>query len=72
MFHAVISDRSRGPLRLSGSVTPYDLEVLREHVLAHRGQGTRVEVRFAPTERAQVVRALGGLERFGVEIVLAS
>ena len=34
MFHATISTETCEPLHFSGQVAPYDLQVLREHVLA--------------------------------------
>jgi hypothetical protein len=71
MFHATISTWAHGPLRVCGAVTPYELECLREHVLARRGRGTRVEVRLAAGDRPVVLHALGDLGRFGVELVLA-
>jgi hypothetical protein len=70
MFHATISSESRGPLRFSGQIVPYDLQVLREHVLARRGRNTRVEVRLAPAEHQTLLRALGDIERRGVVLVL--
>jgi hypothetical protein len=72
MFHATISSETQGPLRLSGEVTPYDLELLREHALARGGRGTRVEVRLAPALREALVRALSDLGRRGVELVVES
>jgi hypothetical protein len=72
MFHATISTLAQGPLQVCGAVTPYDLECLRDHVLARRGRGTRVEVRLAAGHRAVVLRALGDLGRFGVEVVFPS
>ena len=70
MFDATIRCGSDEPLRLSGEVVPYDLQVLREHVLARRAQRTRVEVRLAPALRPAFLRALSGLGRRGVELVL--
>ncbi len=70
MFHATISSESREPLRFSGQIVPYDLQVLREHVLARRGRNTRLEVRLAPGEHQTLLRALGDIERRGVVLVL--
>ncbi|TMA65278.1 MAG: hypothetical protein E6J68_07905 [Deltaproteobacteria bacterium] len=70
MFHATIRSGSEEPLRLSGEVVPYDLQVLREHVLARRAQRTLVEVRLAPALRPAFLRALNDLGRRGVELVL--
>jgi hypothetical protein len=72
MFHATIRSDSQGPLRVSGEVAPYDLQVLREHVLARRGRGTRVEIRLAPALREALLRALSDLGRRGVELVVES
>jgi hypothetical protein len=71
VFHATLLAPHRGPLRVSGRVTPYDLEVLREHARAYRGPGARLEVRLAPAYRVAFSRALGDLGRLGVELVLA-
>ena len=70
MFRATIRAGSEEPLRLSGDVVPYDLQVLREHVLARRGLRTRVEVCLAPGLRPLFLRALSDLGRRGVELVL--
>jgi hypothetical protein len=72
MFHAIIRSESQGPLRVSGEVAPYDLQVLREHVLARGGRGTRVEIRLAPALREALLRALSDLGQRGVELVLES
>jgi hypothetical protein len=71
MFHATIHGGARA-FRLSGAVTPYDLQTLREHVLARRGRGTRVEVRLPERLRDAFVRALGDIERRGVTLVIES
>ena len=71
MFHAVIRTPTRGPLRISGEVVPYDLQVLREHIIARRGRGTRVEVRLASARVPALLHALRGLDALGVELVLA-
>jgi hypothetical protein len=69
MFHATISSASHQPFRLSGEVVPYDLQVLRDHVLARAARGTRVEVRFPPALRPALERALRDLSRRGVDLV---
>jgi sirohydrochlorin ferrochelatase len=69
MFHATIRSEERGPLRLSGEASPYNLQMLRDH-LAHQGAGTRVEVRLAAALHPTLRRALGDLERRGVVVVL--
>ena len=70
MFHATISSDAHQPFRLSGQVVPYDLQVLRDHVLARAARGTRVEVRFPPALRATLERALRDLARRGIDLVL--
>jgi hypothetical protein len=70
MFHAVISAEAQEPFRLSGQVVPYDLQVLREHVMSRRGRNTWVEVRLATTEHRAVLRALGNMAGRGVTLVL--
>ena len=70
MFHATIRREAARPLRLSGQVVPYDLQVLREHVLARGARATRVEVRFPPSLRPVLERALRDLEQRGIELVL--
>ena len=72
MFHATIRSDSQDPMCVSGEVLPYDLQLLREHVLARGGRGTRVEVRLAPALRAAFLRALSDLGRRGVELVVES
>ena len=70
MFHATIDTGAAVPLRLSGEVVPYDLQVLREHVLARRGRVTRLDIRVAPAHHGALLEALGDVGRRGVEIVL--
>jgi hypothetical protein len=70
MFHATIRSDAQEPLRLSGEVSPYNLQMLRDHVLARRGTGTRVEIRIASRMHASIRRALRDLDRRGVLLVL--
>ena len=72
MFHATIHFGADEPLHVSGEVAPYDLEVLREHVLARGGRAMRVEVRLPSGQRAALLRALGNLNRRGIELILES
>jgi hypothetical protein len=72
MFHAIITSETRNPLRLSGEVAPYDLQVLREHVLARCRRGTRVRIKLAPAFQEALLRALSDLGKRGVELVLES
>jgi hypothetical protein len=69
MFHAVIRTDTQEPLRLSGEASPYNLQVLRDH-LVRRGPGTRVEVRLANIFRPALDRVLRDLHRFGVVVVV--
>ena len=71
MFHATIHNGSDQPFHVSGRVAPYDLELLREHVLAHGRAGTRVEIRLADAKRGELLRALGSIVRRGVELHIA-
>lgn len=71
MFHATIRTDVHEPFSLSGEVVPYDLEVLREHVLARAGRGTRVEVRLPAALQPALLRALRDIGRRGIELVLA-
>jgi len=64
--------RGVGGAALSGDVVPYDLQVLREHVLARRGLPTRLEVRLAPALRPAFLRAVRDLGRRGIELVFRS
>jgi hypothetical protein len=68
MFHATIHDDERAPFSLSGGVTPYDLEVLREHVMARLRSGLRLEVRLAAALRPLVERVLRDIARHGVVV----
>ena len=69
MFHAVIRSDAQEPLRLCGDPSPYNLQVLRDH-LVRRGPGTRVEVRLANAFRPTLDRVLRDLDRFGVVVVV--
>jgi hypothetical protein len=70
VFHAIIHGGADDPFHVTGQVVPYDLEVLRQHVLLRRGGQTRVEVRLPFGQRAMFLRALRDLERRGVELVV--
>jgi hypothetical protein len=72
MFHATIHSDADEPLHVSGEVAPYDLEVLREHVLARGGRAMRVEVRLPAAQHPALLRALESLSRRGVELILES
>jgi hypothetical protein len=70
MFRATICPGSERPLCVSGEVVPYDLQVIRDHVLARCGRGARVEVRLASGLHAAFRHALRGLGRRGIELVI--
>jgi hypothetical protein len=70
MFHATIFRDVGIPLRVSGQVVPYDLQVLREHIFARGTRATRLEVRLPASLRAAFVRVLRDLEQRGIELVL--
>jgi hypothetical protein len=72
MFHAAIHCATAQPLLLSGPVAPYELQLLREQVLARAGRRTRVEIRCPEALHQAFVRVLGNLERRGVELILSS
>lgn len=64
-----------GALHVSGGMTPYDLEVVREHVRAMCRRGRRllrVEVTLPPQGDAAVLRELGELARRGVEVICST
>ena len=71
MFHATIRTDTHEAFRLTGQVVPYDLAVLREHVLARAGRGTRVEVRLPVALQPALLRALRHIGRRGIELDLA-
>jgi hypothetical protein len=68
MFHATIHDDGRAAFCVSGRVAPYDLEVLREHVVARLRSGLRVEVRLPAALHPLVDRALRDVARRGVVV----
>ena len=70
MFRATIRGSDEERFHVSGEVVPYDLEILRQHILARGGRGTRVEVQLPPALRRAFLRALADLEWRGVELVL--
>jgi hypothetical protein len=72
VFHATIHRGADDPFHLTGQVVPYDLELLRDHLLSRGGRQTRVNVRLAAGHRPAFLRALRGLEGRGVELVLES
>ena len=75
MFRAVVTaDDPNGPpaLEVSGEVAPYDLQVLREHLLqlCRRRGALQVELRAARDKHAGIQARLGDLDRRGINLVL--
>jgi hypothetical protein len=69
MFRAVIRSDENEQVCVSGEASPYNLQILRDRILARRRPGTRVEVRFAsPATGSLVRRALRDLDRHGVTV----
>jgi hypothetical protein len=46
MFHATIQDDDQKPFCISGYITPNDLGILRDHLIARLRTTLRVEVRL--------------------------
>ena len=75
MFRAVITadDPTNPPaLEVSGEVTPYDLQVLREHLLqiGRRRGALQVALRAARDKHAGIQARLGDLDRRGIHLIL--
>ena len=70
MFRATIELDDGNPFRFSGQPVPYDLQILRQHVLARAGRVRQVELRLARDQRAAVASVLRELEGRGVRVVL--
>jgi hypothetical protein len=68
MFQATIHDDERRPFCVSGRITPYDLEVLRDHVISRLRAGLRVEVRLPAAQHPLVARALREATRRGAVV----
>jgi len=69
MFQATIRTAAQDAVRFSGEVSPYNVQLLREHAV-RRGPGTRIEVRAASPLHPTLRRALRDLDRRGVLVVL--
>ena len=74
MFLAVIKpgdQASCSAMELSGDVAPYDLQLLREHLLqlARRRGGLLVQLRAAAETQPRIRAELGDLDRRGVSLV---
>ena len=73
MFRAVIRSDENEQVCVSGEASPYNLQILRDHILARRGPRTRVEVGFASPATASLVRrALRDLDRHGVTVIVGT
>jgi hypothetical protein len=74
MFLAVIKpeDQTSGSaMELSGEVVPYDLQLLRDHLLqlARRRGALQVRLRAAEETQPRIRAELGDLDRRGVSVV---
>jgi len=69
MFKATIRSAAQDAVRISGEVSPYNVQLLRDHAV-RRGPGTRVELWAASTLHSTLLRALRDLDRRGVVVVL--
>ncbi len=72
MFNATITVGLERPVHVSGQVVPYDLQMLREHILARAGRGARVEVTLPPSSRRAFSRAFRDLANRGIDLIIAS
>ena len=72
MFNATITVGLERPVHLSGQVVPYDLQMLREHILARAGRGARVEVKLPPASRQAFARAFRDLANRGIDLIIDS
>ena len=70
MFHATIHEDDPKPFCIAGHVTPYDLELLRDHLIARLRTTLRVEVRLPATDHPLVDRALRPAARRGVTVTV--
>jgi len=70
MFHAIIHDDDRKPFCISGHITPYDLGLLRDHIIARLRANLRVEVRLPATHHPLVDKALRPAARRGVTVTV--
>ncbi len=74
MFRAVISaanPTTEPIIEFSADVTPYNLQVLREHLLqlSRRRGGLQVSLRTSREKQAGIEAELGDLDRRGVNLV---
>ncbi len=72
MFNATIFCGLERPVHLSGEVVPYDLQVLREHILARAGRAPRVEVKLQAASRQAFAKAFRDLAERGIDLVIDS
>jgi hypothetical protein len=71
MFNATITVGLEHPVHVSGQIVPYDLQVLREHILARGSRGARVEVKLPPAARQAFARAFRDLATRGIDFVIS-
>jgi len=72
MFNATITCGLERPVHLSGEVVPYDLQVLREHILARASRGPRVEVKLKAASRQAFAKAFRDLAARGIDLIIDS
>ncbi len=68
MFHAIIHDDAQKPFCIAGHITPYDLGLLRDHIIARLRTNLRVEVRLPATHHPLVNKALLPAARRGATV----
>lgn len=74
MFRAVINprcDRADAAVAVSGDAAPYDLQMLREHLLqmCRRRGGLQVDFHTAEDTEPRIRAHLGDLDQHGVTLV---
>jgi len=72
MFSATITCGVERPVHLTGEVVPYDLQVLREHILARANRGPRVQVKLKAASRQAFARAFRDLAERGIDLIIDS
>lgn len=72
MFNATITCGLERPVHLSGEVVPYDLQVLREHILARASRAPRVEVKLKAASRQAFAKAFRDLAARGIDLIIDS
>ena len=72
MFSAIITCGVERPVHLSGEVVPYDLQVLREHILARANRAPRVRVKLQAASRQAFAKAFRDLAARGIDLIIDS